>query len=154
MSTVVALLVGGPILAGAVGLLARKQPVIRDVVTLGSLVATAAGAVWLLRAVESGGPVVVRVGDWHPELGIVLVADLFAALILMVAVATIMVVEFFAIAQRRTAWGADPELAGPVLLVLTSGVSLAFLTGAVTGARLSLFGPASLLDAQNFMPTD
>jgi len=32
--------------------------------------------------------------------------------------------------------------------------ALAFLTGAVTGARLSLFGPASLLDAQNFMPTD
>ncbi len=47
----------------------------------------------------------------------------------MVAVATIMVVQFFAIAQRQTEWGADPELAGPVLLVLTSGVSLAFLTG-------------------------
>lgn len=129
MSTVVALLVVGPILAAAVGLLLRNMPKARDFVTLGALVATTAGAVWLLAAVESSGTVVVRVGDWHPELGIVLVADLFAALILMVAVATIMVVECFSIAQRRTVWAADPELVGPILLVLTSGVSLAFLTG-------------------------
>ncbi|MEL6981833.1 MAG: proton-conducting transporter membrane subunit, partial [Actinomycetota bacterium] len=129
MSTVVALLVVGPILAAAVALLVRDMPKVRDVVTLGALVASTAGAVWLLAAVESGGPVVVRVGDWHPELGIVLVADLFAALIMMVAVATIMVVECFSIAQRRTVWAADPELVGPILLVLTSGVSLAFLTG-------------------------
>ena len=58
-----------------------------------------------------------------------LVADLFAALILIVATATILVVEFFAIGQRRTPAGADPALAGPILLVLTGGVGLAFLTG-------------------------
>ena len=58
-------------------------------------------------------PTVVRVGGWDPELGIVLVADLFAALILVVAMATILVVELFAIGQRQTAWGADPTLAGP-----------------------------------------
>ena len=58
-----------------------------------------------------------------------LVADLFAALTLPVGLVTILIVEIFAIGQRRTAWGANPELAGPLLGVLTAGVSLAFLTG-------------------------
>lgn len=129
MSAVIGLMVIGPILAAAAGLLVRGLPGPRDLLTLASLAASTAGAISLLIGVEADGPVVVRVGGWDPELGIVLVADLFAALILMVALATILVVEVFAIAQRRTAWGANPEVAGPILLVLSSGVSLAFLTG-------------------------
>ena len=113
MSAIVGLLVVGPILASAAGLLARDRERLRDAITLLSLVASTAASSWLLVAVEADGPVVVRVGGWIPELGIVLVADLFAALILVVAVATILVVEVFAITQRRTAWGADPRLAGP-----------------------------------------
>ncbi len=58
-----------------------------------------------------------------------LVADLFAVLVLPVALLIILVVEIFAIGQRRTTWGANPELAGPLLGVLTAGVSLAILTG-------------------------
>ena len=58
-----------------------------------------------------------------------LVADLLAVLLLPVALMIIVVVEIFAIGQRRTAWGANPELTGPLLCVLTAGVSLAFLTG-------------------------
>ncbi|MEM9564012.1 MAG: proton-conducting transporter membrane subunit [Actinomycetota bacterium] len=129
MTTIVALLVVGPILAAACGLLVRRTPVLRDTITLTSLVLSTAGSVWLLIGVEADGPAVLRVGGWHPELGIVLVADLFAALILMVATATILVVQVFAIAQRQTIWAADPELSGAILLVLSSGVSLAFLTG-------------------------
>ena len=71
----------------------------------------------------------MRVGGWDPDIGIVLVADLFAALVLVVATATILVVELFAIGQRGTPAGGDPELVGPMLLVLTSGVCLAILTG-------------------------
>ncbi len=127
--TVVSLLVVGPLLAAMAGLAARNRPLLRDVITIGSLSAVTGLAAWLLASVDRDGTVVVRVGGWHPELGIVLVADLFAALILVVAVATILVVEVFAIAQRRTAWGADPRLAGPILLVLTAGVGLAILTG-------------------------
>ncbi len=50
-------------------------------------------------------------------------------LVLPVALVIIFVVEIFAIGQRRTSWGANPELSGPLLGVLTAGVSLAFLTG-------------------------
>ena len=39
----------------------------------------------------------LRAGDWDPELGIVLVVDLMAALVLLVAMATIPVVQLFAI---------------------------------------------------------
>ena len=129
MTGVMALLVVGPILAAAVALLLRRQAQLRDGVVVGAILAETIGAAALLAAVESGGPIVIRVGGWHPSFGIVLVADLFATLILLVAVATVLVVELFAISQRMTRWTADPQLAGPVLLVLTSGVALAFLTG-------------------------
>ncbi len=113
MSTVIAAVVVGPLLAAAAGLAVRNRGVVRDLITIGTLATVTGLAAWLLALVDRDGTVVVRVGGWDPELGIVLVADLFAALILLVSVATILVVEIFAIGQRRTAWGADPRLAGP-----------------------------------------
>ena len=129
MTALVALVVAAPLLASALALGFRTRSRVRDAITLGGLSATTALSAWLLVEVERNGPIAVRVGGWDPELGIVLVADLFAALILTVATATILVVELFAIGQRRTVWGADPKLVGPLLLVLTAGVSLAILTG-------------------------
>jgi len=129
MTTVVSVLVVGPLLAAMVSLWFRHHPRTRDVVTIGSLAGFTALAGLLLASVERDGTIVVRVGGWSPELGIVLVADLFACLILLVSLITILMVEVYAIGQRRTPWGADPRLAGPILLVLTTGVSLAILTG-------------------------
>ncbi len=129
MSALVGLVVVGPMLAAAAGLAARTRTRLRDFVTLTGLSGATALSIAILVSVERSGPIVVRVGGWDPELGIVLVADLFAALILVVATATILLVEIYAIGQRRTAWGADPQLAGPLLLVLTAGVSLAVVTG-------------------------
>ena len=129
MTAVVGLLVVLPLLAAAVVLGFRHRATVRDVVTLAALAATTGMSAALLVAVDRDGTVVLRVGGWAPELGIVLVADLFAALILVVASATILVVELFAIGQRRTPAGADPTVVSPILLVLTGGVSLAILTG-------------------------
>jgi multicomponent Na+:H+ antiporter subunit D len=129
MTALLAMTVVAPLLAAAAGLLLRHQAVARDAVTLAGLSAAAGSAIALLVRVNSEGTHVAQVGGWGPELGIVLVADLFAMLILPVALVIILVVEIFAIGQRRTAWGANPELAGPLLGVLTSGVSLAILTG-------------------------
>ena len=129
MSTVVALVVVGPLLAAALVVLVRRHGAVRDAVTVAALALTTALAIWLLAAVERDGSIVVRVGGWDPELGIVLVADMFATLVLVVALATILIVEVYAIGQRRSAWGADPAIAPPTLLVLTGGVSLAVLTG-------------------------
>jgi multicomponent Na+:H+ antiporter subunit D len=129
MTTVIAVLVVGPLLAAALGLAVRSRPRLRDTITVGTLVVVTGLSVALLVAVERSGTVVVRVGGWDPELGIVLVADLFATLVLVVAVATVLVVEVFALGQRGTEWGASPLVAGPMLLVLTAGVALAVLTG-------------------------
>jgi multicomponent Na+:H+ antiporter subunit D len=129
MTTVVGLVVVLPLLSAAIVLGLRSLATWRDLVTISTMAAVTGMSAALLVAVERDGTVVLRVGDWGPELGITLVADLFAALILFVSTATIMVVEFFAIGQRRTPAGADPSVVGPILLVLTGGVGLAILTG-------------------------
>jgi multicomponent Na+:H+ antiporter subunit D len=129
MTSVVGLVAVLPLIAAAVVLGFRSRATVRDAVTLAALAATTGMSAALLVAVDRDGTVVLRVGGWAPELGIVLVADLFAALILLVSTATILVVELFAIGQRRTPAGADPAVVAPMLLVLTGGVSLAILTG-------------------------
>ena len=129
MTVVVGLVVVLPLLAAAVVLAFRHRSGVRDVLTLSTMAATTGMAAALLVAVDRDGTVVLRVGGWAPELGIVLVADLFAALILLVAFATILVVELFAIGQRRTPAGADPAVVSPILLVLAGGVGLSILTG-------------------------
>lgn len=123
------LVIVAPLVASAGSLALRSRPLVRDVTVLAGLGSAAAASHLLLVNVARDGTHTVAVGGWGPELGIVLVADLFAALILPVALTIIFVVEVFAIGQRRTAWAANPELLGPLLCLLTSGVSLAFLTG-------------------------
>jgi len=129
VTAVVGLAVVLPLLAAAVVLGVRSLAPVRDVLTLSTMAAVTGMSAALLVEVERNGTVVLEVGGWAPDLGIVLVADLFAALILLVSTATIMAVELFAIGQRRTPAGADPSVVGPLLLVLTGGVSLSILTG-------------------------
>ena len=129
MTVVVGLCVVLPLLAAAMVLAFRRRAAVRDVLTLATMAAATGLAAALLVAVDRDGTIVLRVGGWAPDLGIVLVADMFAALILLVAFATILVVELFAIGQRRTPAGADPAVVSPILLVLAGGVGLAILTG-------------------------
>jgi len=129
MTALIAATVVAPLLAAAIGLLLRHRSRVRDGVTLVGLGTAMASSFALLYNVASGQSHAMLVGGWSRELGIVLVADLFAVLVLPVALSIIFIVELFAIGQRRTAWGANPELAGPLLLILTGGVSLAILTG-------------------------
>jgi multicomponent Na+:H+ antiporter subunit D len=129
MTTLMAVTLLLPLLSAGLSLLLRKQPTARDLTTLLGLAGAAASSYAMLASVAANGTTVLWVGGWHPQLGIVLVADLFAVLVLPVALTIIVVVEIFAIGQRRTRWGANPELTGPLLGVLTAGVSLSFLTG-------------------------
>jgi multicomponent Na+:H+ antiporter subunit D len=129
MTAAVALVVILPLIASMVALGARRRGVLRDAITLSTLLTCSVLSIVLLLEVEANGTVVVRLGDWAPELGIVLVADMFAVLVLSVAMITILLVEIFAIGQRGTASGADPSVVGPMLLVLTAGVALSIVTG-------------------------
>ncbi|MEM7093392.1 MAG: proton-conducting transporter membrane subunit [Actinomycetota bacterium] len=129
MNWLVSAAIVAPLLAAAGALAWRDHPRLRDGVTIVGLATATAAAFGLLIEVVSDGPTTINVGGWNGELGITLVADRFAVLVLPIALAIIFVVEIFAIGQRRTAWGANPELSGPLLGVLTAGVSLAILTG-------------------------
>ena len=125
----VGLVVVLPLLASMIALAFRRAALVRDIVTVATLTVTAAMSIALLVIVEDEGSIVLRVGEWSPSLGIVLVADLFAVLVLAVAVVTIALVEIYAIGQRRGRSGADPTVVSPMLLVLTGGVTLSVLTG-------------------------
>ncbi|MFN3256052.1 MAG: proton-conducting transporter membrane subunit [Ilumatobacter sp.] len=129
MSNLVALVVGLPLFSAMVSLGVRRHGLLRDIVTMGTIIAVSVMSFVLLVHVEANGSVVVRVGDWSPDLGIVLVADMFAVLVLAVAMVTILLVEIFAMGQRGSRLGADPTIVGPMLLVLTAGVALSTLTG-------------------------
>ena len=129
MSTLIALAVALPLLGSGVALVGRDRARIRDSVALVTLIGVTAVAAAILTDVWRNGPTELLVGGWSSELGITLVADSLAAMLLLVSFATILVVEVFAIGQRSTAWGADPRIAPPTLLVLTAGVGLAVLSG-------------------------
>ncbi len=129
MNQLMALTIVAPLLSAATGFTLRRHPRARDAATIVGLTVATIASFATLFFVRANGAHALNVGGWSPELGIVLVADLFAALVLPVALTIILVVEIFAIGQRRTAWGANPEFAGPLLGVLTAGVSLAILTG-------------------------
>ncbi len=129
MSFLIAMVMIAPLVAASAGILLRRRARTRDIATMAGLGVAALGSFAILFEVASNGTQVIRVGGWSPTVGIVLVADLFAALVLPIALSIILIVEVFAVGQRRTAWGANPELAGPLLGVLTAGVALAILTG-------------------------
>lgn len=129
MNTLLPLAIVGPIVAACLGLLAGDRHRLRDAITLAGIGSSCVSAALILFSVRRDGAGVLHVGGWNADAGIVLVADLFSALVLLVATTTILLVEIFAIGQRRTAAGADPKVAGPMLGVLTSGVCLSILTG-------------------------
>lgn len=128
MNTLLALTLIAPLISAGASLVIRNDNA-RDGVTLIGLVTAFASSIGILQQVAADGTHVVRVGGWVPELGIVLVADLFAALVLPVGLFIIVAVQMFALGQRNSAWSADPAIAAPLLGVMTTGVSLSFLTG-------------------------
>jgi multicomponent Na+:H+ antiporter subunit D len=120
-----------PLLGAALTLLLRRHPNVQRTVSLVVLGATLAVATALLALTATGDPLVVKVGGWAAPLGIVLVADRLAALMLVVSAAVTLCVLVYSIGQGM----ADGDDATPVsvyhpaYLILTAGVTNAFLAG-------------------------
>jgi multicomponent Na+:H+ antiporter subunit D len=112
--------------AGATMVLGRWRAAQRAV-SIAVLGGSAAASAGLLAVVERDGVATVQAGGWPAPLGITLVADLMAALLLLVGLVTVLLVLLFAIGQP----GTEQRFASfhPVYLVLAAGVSLSFLTG-------------------------
>jgi multicomponent Na+:H+ antiporter subunit D len=115
-----------PIVAAALSTLMRGSRVAQRVISSVAISASLAVAVVLLLEVDDQGPVVSTVGGWVAPFGIALVADMFSALILVVSLVTVLAVLVFSFGSKRNdeMWQFHPAF-----LVLTAGVSLAFLTG-------------------------
>ncbi|MFC7535735.1 Na+/H+ antiporter subunit D, partial [Actinoplanes sp. GCM10030250] len=131
MTWLVPLPVVMPLLGAALTLLLRRHPNIQRTVSLLVLSATLVVAVALLALTVTGDPLVVAVGGWAAPLGIVLVADRLAALMLVVSAAVTLCVLVYSIGQGM-AGGDDATPVAvyhPAYLILTAGVTNAFLAG-------------------------
>ncbi|MGV9189338.1 Na+/H+ antiporter subunit D [Arcanobacterium canis] len=119
-----------PLLGAGVSLLSGKARrhqawVSGTVLTAVLLVAIA------LVMMAADGPVVLNIGQWAAPVGIVLVADGLSSLMLLTSVTVTLVVLIYSLAQGA----ADGETAAPIavyhpaFLILSAGVSNAFLSG-------------------------
>jgi multicomponent Na+:H+ antiporter subunit D len=131
MTWLVPLPVVMPLLGAAVALLIRRHPNLQRGVSLLVLSATLTVASTLLALTVNGDPLVVTVGGWAAPLGIVLVADRLAALMLVVSSAVTLCVLVYSIGQGMADGdGATPvSVYHPAYLILTAGVTNAFLAG-------------------------
>ncbi|MFN3649912.1 MAG: Na+/H+ antiporter subunit D [Armatimonadota bacterium] len=116
-----------PFAGTALSLLAWHQPRLQRRLALAGTLLLLASACALLAAVRAGGILVLQIGDWPAPHGITLVADLFSAImVLMAAVVGLSVTVYSvpSIGRRREAFGYYA-----LLQVLLLGVCGAFLAG-------------------------
>jgi multicomponent Na+:H+ antiporter subunit D len=116
-----------PILGVGLTVLLGRHRVAQRVVSLFAVGGSVVAAARLLAETRDGDAVVVRAGGWPSDLGIVLVVDLLAALLLTVSLVTVLFVLVFAVGQGGSE--AESPVFHPAYLVLVAGVSLAFVTG-------------------------
>ena len=126
MTSLVPLPVVIPLLAAAISMIGgRWRPLQRtiSVVALGSVLVV---SVALLVEADDTGFVVHRAGGWPAPLGITLVVDRLAGLMLVVSSVVLLAVMVYAISQA----GQERQRVAfhPVYLVLAAGVSASFVT--------------------------
>lgn len=121
------LLVALPLLGGGVSLMLSQHRVLQRV--LGVLVLTGQFGLSIaaLLQVLDGSTMTARLGGWSPDVGIVLVADPLAGLLLVVAALMLLAVFVYALGSELT--GDSAPFFHPVYLTLAAGVSLSFLAG-------------------------
>jgi multicomponent Na+:H+ antiporter subunit D len=127
VSTVVVLVVAVPLLSAAVTLCLLRHRRLQRVLCSAALTVNLGLATAGLVGVERNGSVVVRLGGWATDVGIALVMDRLAAVMVLIGAAMVLVVHVFAIGQG-TADG-DSAYYEPTYLALAAGVSLAFVAG-------------------------
>ncbi|MFC0508629.1 Na+/H+ antiporter subunit D [Micromonospora costi] len=120
-----------PLLGAALTLVLGRWPRLQRAISVGGLATTLAVAAVLLVQAYRHGPVVLAIGGWPPPVGIVLVADQLAALMLVVSAAVTLCVLLYSIGQGQADIGENAPITiyHPTYLVLTAGVTNAFLAG-------------------------
>ena len=116
-----------PLIGAAVSILAGRSRVVQRVVAVTVLTLVMIATVALAVEVDRDGALVAQDGGWAAPMGITLVADRLATIMLVVASVMLLAVLVYAIGEP----GAERNHVGfqSVYLVLAAGVSLSFLTG-------------------------
>ncbi|MCW2811744.1 MAG: mrpD [Friedmanniella sp.] len=151
MNNLVPLPVLLPLIGAALALALNRHPRAQRAVSTTVMTAVVVVAGVLMYAVDRSGPIVLWVGAWPQPLGIALVADRLSVLMLVVSCAVTLVVLVFSLnadkaeRQRET----PVSIFHPTLLVLSAGVSNAFLAGDLfnlfVGFEMLLFASYVLL---------
>ncbi len=123
-----------PLVAAGLTLVVTRNPVMQRIITITALGIMFVASVWLLVLADTAGPQVVHVGGWPAPMGVVLVVDRLAAIMLAVSIVVTGGVMLFAIGQGRT--GGDESdgdsplpIFHPTMMVLISGVATTFISG-------------------------
>ncbi len=127
MSRLVPIPIVLPLVGAALSVLSGRSRVVQRAISLVVLTAVVVCSVVLLISVDRDGTIVAEAGGWAAPMGITLVADRFAAIMLVVASSMLLAVLVYSIGEP----GAERNHVGfqPVYLVLAAGVGAAFLTG-------------------------
>jgi multicomponent Na+:H+ antiporter subunit D len=116
-----------PLIGAALSILAGRSRGVQRTIGVTCLTVVSVVSVVLLVTVEQSGMIVARAGGWPASMGIVLVADRFAVVMLVVASLMLLGVLVYAIGEP----GAERNHVGfqSAYLVLAAGVSGSLLTG-------------------------
>jgi multicomponent Na+:H+ antiporter subunit D len=127
VSALVLLPVLVPLLAAALALLAWRSIRAQRVIALAGAAMLLASGVVLLIGVEQRGILSVQLGDWPAPFGITMVADLFSAILVVLAGVLAVAVVLYSTATI----GESRERFGyyPLTMVLLAGVCGTFVTG-------------------------
>lgn len=116
-----------PMVGAAILLMMRNRTEWQAPFSFAILIATLLANFSLIQTVYAKGPLTMTMGNWLPPFGISFTADSLSALFALVATLVMLVVLFFVqseVEARETKYGYHP-----LMLILLTGVSGAFLTG-------------------------
>ncbi|MEU6697292.1 Na+/H+ antiporter subunit D [Pseudonocardia sp. NPDC046786] len=120
-----------PMLGAAASVIVGRRASLQRVIGVVTLAIVCVVAGILLVAADRNGPVVAELGGWPAPMGIALVADRMSALLLLISTLVTLAVLVYAIDQRISDYGRETASTTfhPIFLLLSTGVSLAYLTG-------------------------
>lgn len=118
-----------PFVTGIVGLMVWQRQWWQRAISLAGSVLHFLATVWLFWFIYNGGPFAMQMGDWPAPFGITIVADLFSALMVLMAGLMGLAVGIYGLVDiddARVAMGYHP-----LYHILLMGVCGSFLTGDV-----------------------
>ncbi|MFD4457307.1 Na+/H+ antiporter subunit D [Nocardia sp. NPDC058480] len=131
LPTIAALPVLVPLLAAAATLVFGRRPRLQGLITLTALSVVLVISGLLLYLADRDGTTAVQVGGWPTPIGITLVVDRLSAAMLLVSAFVLLLVSIYGAGQNISDGDQHQptSIYRPTYLILTAGVSTAFLAG-------------------------